>query len=124
MSDGNLSACRKEQLEAERRERDRTDAEAAAKRADLLARIAAKDAEMRAQERKDARRLARLKRREYRERVKAVGPLVKDPFAWMPKADRQAISGETPEGALEQKGLQEGLLLPSIPQPSWLPELF
>ena len=105
-----------EAAEAARRERQRLIDEKNAARADLLRRIADKDARMLAQEKKEARRLKREARREYQRRVKEVGDTSKrDPFAWMPKAMVEEQQEADDSQATQQ--VDEPII---IPQPSWL----
>lgn len=105
---------RMEAAEAARRERQRLLNEKNAARAELLRRIADKDARMLAQEKKEARRLKREARRAYLARCREVGDTTKrDPFAWMPKKEE---SDQQDDGS-PQVDVQERV---SIPQPVWL----
>ena len=106
---------RLELIAAARRERQRLLDEKNAARAELLRRIADKDARMLAQEKKEARRLKREARKAYKARVKEVGDTTKhDPFAWMPKAQRQ----QEEEAQTKEEEPEEEKVV--VPQPIWL----
>ena len=107
--------------EAARLEQRRIAEEEAMERAATRARLEASEAKLRAEKAKEDRRLSRQERREYNARVKAVGPLRKDPMQWKPK-ELEPQDDPLRSTAQPEAWADESPPFPVIPQPSWLPD--